>query len=573
MCVILGTSQGRTNTFLDAIYSIFELQTSIMKSPNYLFDLIHALTPNEKSYFKKYAAVDGVKDKAYIKLFDILNDMDTYDEEVLKNKLKKTGTKASLSKLKEYLYNSILNTLLPLIIEKNDDVKFYGSAIKTIYLSQKHLFAQAKDVNQETRAHAISNFQFANLASSYAIEATYARYTSTLPELQSYDLTQYQAHIDALEQAKMDALLIMITHKLIYYVSTYNTLVTEETKEIIKADLEKPLLEFSKCTQPLHKAYYYGSIAIYSNMIGDIHAEFIYKYANVMSYMNDENLQYKTADNVITAFQNFFYILRIRKQYELYDYTRKLYQTFLDKNKSQLSKYGILLIDQIELINCFLINKDMGHVDICNATCDRMKTWALQSNQLITYYRIIALINLLDYYYCTLQYKKAIQITQLIFNTSETKYSKFTSTALFYQLLIHFEEGEYELASSLIKQFYRYMIRSKTNSAILKLFIEAIHAVSHSVNNTIDSKVCDAMLEKIYLPENKFSAILETFSMEYWFLSKKNKTTYYEEYIKDKTTPNTKFKNLLYNKCEELQMLDMYNSLYETEHVFSKQNI
>lgn len=523
-----------------------------MKSPRDLFDLVHSLTPNEKSYFKKTCTVDGGKDKAYVKLFDLLNDMKEFDEQVLQSKVKKIGLNISLSKLKDYLYDAVLNSLMPLYLSKNEDIRFYGDSIKVKILQSKLLYQQAKQMNTEARLAASEQFQNAELAASFMTESLYNRYTDSIDELRSYELTHFRDHLQALEAAKFDALNHMLTNKIIYYVTKHNAIVKPETVEELKKEVGPYFDEFSTCKNTNQIASYYGLAAIYANMTGDLVSEFVYKLECINIYMADEKLQRKAADSTMIAFQNFFYILRLRKQYDLFETTNNLFELFIKNNKQYLSTYGLTLIDQIALLNRFLISKDMGKVAVCSELCSEMQNWAIESKSLLPYYRMIALINLVDYYYCQKNYKEAIRTIQLLFQTSTVKYSKFTATALFYQVLIHFEEGDYQIVTHLIGQLYRYMLKSNIDSSIMKLFVKAIRLVASSPNYAVDRAHCDEMLDLIYLPENKHSAILETFSLEYWYLARKNGSSYYQEFLADKISNGSNFKDKIMARRKEM---------------------
>src|SRR5579872_6972529 len=75
-----------------------------------LHELIQGLTPSEKGYFKKYAASQS--EKNYIKLFDAITAMETYDEEKLVRKLKNSVQARHRSRIKNYLFQNIVRALL-----------------------------------------------------------------------------------------------------------------------------------------------------------------------------------------------------------------------------------------------------------------------------------------------------------------------------------------------------------------------------------------------------------------------------------------------------------------------------
>lgn len=77
---------------------------------DFLHELIQSMSASEKGYFKKYASPQNGGE--YVKLFDAIAAMDEYDEQKLIQKFKKAEFVKHLSRAKNYLYNSLMRTLL-----------------------------------------------------------------------------------------------------------------------------------------------------------------------------------------------------------------------------------------------------------------------------------------------------------------------------------------------------------------------------------------------------------------------------------------------------------------------------
>ena len=75
-----------------------------------LFDLIKSLSKSEKRYFKLNAALQA-GNKNYLKLFDTIDKMDEYKEEIIKKKFHKEKFIRQLTFTKNYLYNLICKSL------------------------------------------------------------------------------------------------------------------------------------------------------------------------------------------------------------------------------------------------------------------------------------------------------------------------------------------------------------------------------------------------------------------------------------------------------------------------------
>jgi sulfur carrier protein ThiS len=83
------------------------------RSADELFQLIKTLEKGEKRHFKLYVNRNGAtEDLKIIQLFDAIDRMEIYDEEVI---LKKNQSilKQQLSNLKAHLYKQILTSIRP----------------------------------------------------------------------------------------------------------------------------------------------------------------------------------------------------------------------------------------------------------------------------------------------------------------------------------------------------------------------------------------------------------------------------------------------------------------------------
>ncbi|MBS1622847.1 MAG: hypothetical protein JSS76_18690 [Bacteroidetes bacterium] len=79
-----------------------------MRKQDQLVDLIHKLTPAEKKFFKEYTAKDKSR-QSFVKLYELLQQYDSYNADLLCRKLGKT--KANLAHEKEYLQEILLAAL------------------------------------------------------------------------------------------------------------------------------------------------------------------------------------------------------------------------------------------------------------------------------------------------------------------------------------------------------------------------------------------------------------------------------------------------------------------------------
>ncbi len=114
-----------------------------MKPTDDLFKLVKSLTSNEKRYFKLFAlSIGGKENSAYMRLFNAIEEMDEYDEGVLKEKLKHEQFIKQLSVAKNYLYRIILKSLVQSNAESTISVKLALQVTEAEILLEKGLLEQ-----------------------------------------------------------------------------------------------------------------------------------------------------------------------------------------------------------------------------------------------------------------------------------------------------------------------------------------------------------------------------------------------------------------------------------------------
>lgn len=109
-----------------------------------LFRLIKSMNKSEKGYFKKYAAKNEAGSKQnYILLFNAIDSMSEYDEDLLKKKLKNESFIKQLPVYKVYLFNLILRSLGPNSVSADAGTRMKEYIENSRVLSSKALFREA----------------------------------------------------------------------------------------------------------------------------------------------------------------------------------------------------------------------------------------------------------------------------------------------------------------------------------------------------------------------------------------------------------------------------------------------
>ena len=107
-----------------------------------LFYLIKAMTKAEKRSFKLYAKRGSGTQHLFLKLFDLIDNMDVLDDKFVLKKLKLDST-GQYSNLKRHLYSQIMSSLRMLNVDKKPNIKIRENIDMAYVLYGKGLYLQA----------------------------------------------------------------------------------------------------------------------------------------------------------------------------------------------------------------------------------------------------------------------------------------------------------------------------------------------------------------------------------------------------------------------------------------------
>ncbi|MEQ8416666.1 MAG: hypothetical protein RIF36_05305 [Imperialibacter sp.] len=122
-----------------------------------LFQLIKSLTKAEKRNFKLYAKrINGKEDSKFITLFDVMDDVDVYDEKVI---LKKAPSliPQQLSNLKSHLYGQVLKSLRLIHINYDYPIEVREQIDYARVLYNKGLYKQSLRILDKLKQKAAEN--------------------------------------------------------------------------------------------------------------------------------------------------------------------------------------------------------------------------------------------------------------------------------------------------------------------------------------------------------------------------------------------------------------------------------
>jgi len=124
----------------------------VKKATDDLFRLIKSLTKSEKGYFKKYASKNAPGGKSnYVLLFDAIDEMEAYDEELLRKKLKNQAFVSQIPVYKVYLFNLILKSLTLYGAFENTETKLSEMIRNAKILEKKQMHREALKILKKAK--------------------------------------------------------------------------------------------------------------------------------------------------------------------------------------------------------------------------------------------------------------------------------------------------------------------------------------------------------------------------------------------------------------------------------------
>ncbi len=237
-----------------------------------VFALIKSLDKTEKGYFKKFASRYGSKASGndYLKLFDLLDKADSYDEEKVKASFAREGKKFNLSAQKNYLYAQLLRALRSYSSGKSVIYEITESTLDIHNLIDRGLTEQALDLITECQNKATTIESYEWLLSLKTIEESVklrmlGRYSmDDIQQLKS----EVRAILQSIEQERtLSDLLFEI--KLLDDERGVTEISTEDLQNRADRVMLHPLLQDADKLSRRGRLMYYSTYHIYAAICND----------------------------------------------------------------------------------------------------------------------------------------------------------------------------------------------------------------------------------------------------------------------------------------------------------------
>ena len=437
------------------------------RSADALFQLIHSLEKSEKRNFKLYVTRNtATEDLKIIQLFDALDKMAEYDEELL---LKKSLSikKQQLSNIKAHLYKQLLASLRLLKTNENIHIQLHEQLDYAHLLYNKGLYLQSLKMIEKLKETARESDQVTFLMQALFLE-------KNIEVLHITRSMEDKAEVLASEADQSGKRLLRITQLSNLALKLYSWYIkngharNEQDAAAIKQYFEERLLfDADQVTGFYEKLYFFQSYCWYAFIRLDflMYYRYTQKWVDLFEKQPDmipiETAHYiKGMHNLISA--NFD--LNNRKKFAHYlqkfeEFAETPLVTENDNNKVQSFVY----IHIAKLNKHFMEGTFTEGLSLVPLIEQKLKEYSLHLDRhriLVFYYKISSL------YFGSGDYDKTILYLNKIINWKVDLRTDLQCYSRLLHLIAHYEIGNFDILEYLIKSVYRFMAKMENLSIV-----------------------------------------------------------------------------------------------------------
>ncbi len=498
-----------------------------MKPSNDLFELIKSLTKSEKRFFKLSSSLQSGK-KNYLKIFDAIDKQDTYDEESIKKSFKNKRFVKHFPSEKNHLYKLILKSLRAY---KSDTTinSILQQEIKNIeILYHKALYKEANKFLNKAKKKAAEHEKFYYLYELLLWEKILLE--------EEYEKGEFTKDIDSLivdERNVINKLRNLAAYHILYskinYIFRSGGYVRNTIDKSIVGEISNHPLITKKNTALSSRAtticYYikgYCSLANHDTKLSLKNFEVVKKIFDENPMIkNDLSKRYiNTLSNIISCHIDLKnYTLAEKMIYEMRD--------LLDIK--QFSNYDSKVrIFTASYLNELILHERTGEFNksmiIAPSIIDQLDVFKNKINkeqEVLFYYKIAYA------YFCSGDANVALFWINKVLNDREPSLRQDVyGYSRVFNLLIHFELGNFGLLEYIIKSTHRYLSKRQLAYQIEELIIKSLKQLSKNKSKSEYDKIFQDLakeIEKIKNDEYEMTA-LKFFNFNAWIDAKLNNT-------------------------------------------------
>lgn len=474
-------------------------------SSDHIFQLIRSLSKAEKRYFKVYTSkLAGKKNNQQV-LFDAIDSLETYDEDVLRKHLKNTTLVRSLATAKTRLYDAILRSLDAYHANSSIDAQLKRTLHCAEILYKKSLYAQSQNLLNSAKKLAYRYDKHTSLLEVFMWEKLLIEKDNyeNVNDAELESTMQENQRITQLLEAYND--FWGIKSRLFHILNKRGKARTEEGLKKLKSIIDDTLLNRPEehlfyqtiyLYNHIYSAYYFG-VGDHANSFRYLKANVEHIEANLEKFAEEPNIYFSILTNIV-------YVASQLKDYDsVFLYLKKLRElpeTLDIKNNEDLEIKLFSSTNSIELTIYFLTGEFDKGLELIPQIENGLMLYEhkLNSVRKAFFYFNIAII-----YFGAKRYNDALKWTNRLLNDIDI--SKSLDIYCFGQLLnllIHIELNNKNLLPYALRSAQRYLNTRNRYFQFESSFLELIGKLLKAADVEIEKEHFEVFLEKMKELEN-----------------------------------------------------------------------
>ena len=501
-----------------------------MKPSNELFDLIKSLTKSEKRFFKLQSALQS-GDKNYVRLFDLIDKMEAYDEELVKDSFKGEKFIKHLPSEKNHLYKQVLKALRAYYGETSVS-SMLKQEIKNIeILYNKALFEECTKFLDRAKKLAIRYEKFYYLYELINWEKTLLEESFENGLFRDLDKL-IEEEKEVLEKLRNLAEYHVLYSKINYVFRSGGYARTEENKRIVDEIVNHPLIKGKNTAMSKRAATICYYTQGFCNMANGDYRTALEKFQKVKQILDDQpHLKTDLSKRYVRTISNIITCMMDTRQY-------KEVREHIQLLRSLMEEDGFNSPDVQSII---FRNAGLAELEMCHVTGDFSKgqrdadeimsamaeyDGKLHKEHELTFFYQFAYVN-----FGAGNFNKALYWLNKVLNDNENELRQdLYSYARLFNLIVHYELGNYDLLEYTIKSTARYLQKRERDYPIEKLIMEHMKKLIRTQLAGDRKKVYESFqseLKKLIVgPEDE--VVLKYFDFKIWLESKLRGITFEE---------------------------------------------
>ncbi len=496
-----------------------------MKPSTDLFDLIQSLSKSEKRFFKLSSSLQA-GDKNYLKIFDAIDKQKEYDEDAIKETFKKETFIKHFPSEKNHLYKLILKSLRAYHSD-NSTSSILKQEIKNIeILYKKALYPECNKFLARAKKMAVTHEKFYYLFELLSWEKLLLE--------EAYEAGEFTKDLDALiheEQEVIGKLNNLAAYHVLYskinYVYRSGGYVRNESDKLLVEEISHHPLIMGKNTALSRRAaticYYIQGFCAMANVDKETA---IVKFSRVKEILDDNPLirrdlpkrYIRTLSNLLTIYIN---TGDIDEALEMIDTMR----SFTKKSYFGTDDIEIMVFKSTYLAELRIYEKKGEYEKAIEIVGDIVKGIENSDGKINKEQELLFMISIASVYFGAALYKDSLAWLNKVLNDNEPNLRQdLYSYARLFNLVVHYELGNFDLLEYIIKSTSRYLSKRQRDHEMEVTILNYMRQLARlgAKPGRIDVfKEFKAEIES-YLKNGTDQIIFEFFNYPVWIESKIN---------------------------------------------------